>query len=62
MPERFVRFVNLLLNDTTYLLDESLSKLAQIHSTQAQMADREAWARQMPVSLSVCSELWIVTC
>ena len=27
---RFIRFVNLLLNDTTYLLDESLDKLARI--------------------------------
>ncbi|KAI0244575.1 Ubiquitin conjugation factor E4 [Massospora cicadina] len=35
----FVRLVNLLMNDTTYLLDESLSKLAEISSLQAETED-----------------------
>ncbi|KAI3636711.1 hypothetical protein MIR68_004978 [Amoeboaphelidium protococcarum] len=35
----FVRFVNLLMNDTTYLLDEGLGKLTQIHTLQLEMAD-----------------------
>ncbi|ORX94013.1 hypothetical protein K493DRAFT_315713 [Basidiobolus meristosporus CBS 931.73] len=41
--ETFVRFVNLLINDTTYLLDEGLSKLAEIHTIQKEMANTEAW-------------------
>jgi hypothetical protein len=38
-----VRFANLMINDMTYLLDESLSKLAQIHALQAEMA-AAGWA------------------
>ena len=36
--EQFIRFANLLNNDVTYLLDESLSKLAEINAIQAEMA------------------------
>ena len=36
--DAFVRFVNLLMNDTTYLLDESLTKLADIRTLQDEMA------------------------
>ncbi|KAG9010260.1 hypothetical protein FRB94_010788 [Tulasnella sp. JGI-2019a] len=39
----FVRFANLLMNDCTYLLDESLSKLSEIHAIQIEMAS-ESWA------------------
>ncbi|XP_064461145.1 ubiquitin conjugation factor E4 B-like [Ornithodoros turicata] len=31
---QFVRFVNMLMNDTTFLLDESLESLKRIHQTQ----------------------------
>lgn len=41
-PDFFIRFVALLLNDSTYLLDESLSKLSQIHNLQSQMASEGA--------------------
>ncbi|KIO02810.1 hypothetical protein M404DRAFT_27705 [Pisolithus tinctorius Marx 270] len=41
--EKFVRFVNLMINDVTYLMDESLSELTQIHNLQAEMADQAAW-------------------
>ncbi|KAK9722707.1 Ubiquitin conjugation factor E4 [Basidiobolus ranarum] len=41
--EMFVRFINLLINDTTYLLDEGLSKLSEIHTIQKEMADTVAW-------------------
>ncbi|KAI0161203.1 ubiquitin elongating factor core-domain-containing protein [Xylariaceae sp. FL1272] len=33
----FVQFVNLLLNDATYLLDEALTKLGKIHDYQKQL-------------------------
>lgn len=41
--ELFIRFVNLLMSDTTYHLDESLSKLATIHNVQQAMANQEEW-------------------
>ncbi|KAI8994147.1 ubiquitin conjugation factor E4 [Trametes punicea] len=41
--EQFVRFVNLMINDVTYLLDESLSDLAKIHEIQTEMKDRAAF-------------------
>lgn len=48
-PDFFIKFVALLLNDSTYLLDESLSKLSEIHrlqneisSTSTPSADRHA--------------------
>ncbi|KDQ11048.1 hypothetical protein BOTBODRAFT_35587 [Botryobasidium botryosum FD-172 SS1] len=42
--ETFVRFANLLMNDATYLLDESLTKLAEIHGIQTEMKDQAGWA------------------
>ncbi|KAI0043444.1 hypothetical protein FA95DRAFT_1563296 [Auriscalpium vulgare] len=41
--EKFVRFVNLMINDVTYLMDESLSDLAQIYTIQLEMEDTAAW-------------------
>ena len=32
-----------MINDVTYLMDESLSELTQIHNIQAEMDDKEAW-------------------
>lgn len=42
--DRFVRFVNLLINDTTYLLDESLSTLAKINNLTKLKENPQAWA------------------
>lgn len=42
---QFVRFVNMLMNDTTFLLDESLESLKRIHQTQEAARDAENWAR-----------------
>ncbi|KAI8058379.1 ubiquitin elongating factor core-domain-containing protein [Syncephalis plumigaleata] len=41
--DSFVQFVNLLMNDTTYLLDEALSKLSDIRNIQTEMANTTAW-------------------
>lgn len=43
--KQFVKFVNMLMNDTTFLLDESMENLKRIHETQALMMDEEAWKR-----------------
>jgi len=40
------RFINMLINDATYLLDESLKKLEEIHDTEERMGDRETWLAQ----------------
>ena len=42
---RFVRFVNMLINDSIYAVDEALSKLKEIRDVQTEMADEAAWAR-----------------
>jgi ubiquitin conjugation factor E4 B len=44
--DKFVRFVNLMMNDVTYLLDESLNDITQIHTIQTEMQDSAAWALQ----------------
>lgn len=44
--DKFVRFVNLMINDVTYLMDESLSELTQIHNIQTEMDDKETWNAQ----------------
>ncbi|KIK52087.1 hypothetical protein GYMLUDRAFT_50156 [Collybiopsis luxurians FD-317 M1] len=41
--DKFVRFVNLMINDVTYLMDESLSELSQIHEIQVEMDDKDTW-------------------
>ncbi|TNY19299.1 ubiquitin elongating factor core-domain-containing protein [Rhodotorula diobovata] len=41
--DRYVRFVNLLMNDTTYLLDDALEHLSKIVDLQRAMADTAAW-------------------
>jgi ubiquitin conjugation factor E4 B len=40
----FVRFVNYLMNDTTFLLDEVLGRLAKIHRIQTEQASQALWA------------------
>ncbi|CAH1109977.1 unnamed protein product [Psylliodes chrysocephalus] len=41
---QFVKFVNMLMNDTTFLLDESLESLKRIHEVQELISDEEKWA------------------
>ncbi|XP_068249521.1 ubiquitin conjugation factor E4 B-like [Palaemon carinicauda] len=43
--KEFVKFVNLLMNDTTFLLDESLDALKRIHEVQEEM-ERGTWSKQ----------------
>ena len=48
--KQFIRFINMMMNDTTFLLDESLSALTRIHEVQEDMADPAKWAAQNQVS------------
>ena len=42
----FVKFINMLMNDTTFLLDEALVSLKRIHEVKEDMNDKEKWNRQ----------------
>ena len=46
--KKFVRFVNMLINDSIYSMNEALTKLAHIKEMQAAMADEHTWAQQAP--------------
>ena len=41
----------MLMNDTTFLLDESLDCLKRIHEVQDEMANTEEWSKKTSVSL-----------
>ncbi|KAG6897645.1 hypothetical protein C0992_012624 [Termitomyces sp. T32_za158] len=41
--DKFVRFINLMMNDVTYLMNESFSELTQIHEIQMEMKDQVTW-------------------
>ena len=43
---QFVKFINMLMNDTTFLLDESLESLRRIHETQEAQEDTRGWEAQ----------------
>lgn len=49
--KQFVKFVNMLMNDTTFLLDESLDCLKRIHEVQDEMANTAEWNKKSPVCL-----------
>lgn len=44
--KQFVKFINMLMNDTTFLLDESLESLRRIHEVQEAMENRASWEQQ----------------
>jgi len=41
--DKFVRFVNLMINDVRFLMDETLSELTQIHDIQTEMENEAVW-------------------
>lgn len=51
--KQFVRYINMLINDTTFLLDESLESLKRIHEVQEEMRNKEQWDQLPRVSLSM---------
>lgn len=42
--DQFIRFVNMLMSDTTFHLEESLTHLAKIHSLRARKEDTQSWS------------------
>lgn len=47
----FNLYLNMLINDTTFLLDETLDTLKSIHKTQEAMKDPEGWSQQPKVKM-----------
>lgn len=43
--QHFVKFVNMLMNDTTYLLDESMTTLKSIRELQDLMDSKIEWEK-----------------
>lgn len=43
--DQFIKFVNMLMSDATFHLEESLTNLTKIHSLRAQKEDADAWGR-----------------
>lgn len=56
--KQFVRYINMLINDTTFLLDESLESLKRIHEIQEEMKNKEQWDQLPRVCLTVSTFLW----
>lgn len=46
--EGFVVFINRLMNDVTYLLDDALEKLLELHRKQQEMDDTATWSERSP--------------
>jgi len=56
-PHEFKRFVSMLINDTTYLLDESLVALKKIHDMQELMNNASEWGKLSTESQQVIGGL-----
>lgn len=59
--KQFVRYINMLINDTTFLLDESLESLKRIHEIQEEMKNKEHWDLLPRVSAQSCGVLCLFT-
>lgn len=58
--KQFVRYINMLINDTTFLLDESLESLKRIHEVQEEMKNKEQWDQLPRVSTYCITTLPII--
>lgn len=56
----FIRFVNMLINDTTFLLDESLNCLKSINEVQQLMKNRSEWEALSRVSVLILPFLFLL--
>ena len=45
-PKLYVRFVNMMINDSQYLLQEALEALPEVRDIELKMADQDAWQAQ----------------
>ncbi|KAI7965561.1 hypothetical protein MJO29_001309 [Puccinia striiformis f. sp. tritici] len=61
LTESFIRFANLLMNDVTYLLDDTLGQLQEAHRIESMMADEEAW-QKLPESERKEEEAKLLSC
>jgi ubiquitin conjugation factor E4 B len=44
----YLNFLNFLINDSIYLLDESLNKILELKEIEAEMANTVEWERRPP--------------
>ena len=44
-PKLYVRFVNMMINDSQHLLQEALEALPEVRDIESKMADQESWQR-----------------
>lgn len=42
----YLKFLNLLINDSIFLLDESLKKIPELKEMETQLADTTMWSRR----------------
>lgn len=45
-PKLYIRFVNMMINDSQHLLQEALEALPEVRDIESKMADQESWKRQ----------------
>ena len=53
----FVRFLNMAINDVTYLLDESLQLLRKIHDIETEMDNKTEW-EATPMVVARWNDVW----
>lgn len=58
--DNFTRFINMLINDTTFLLDESIDTLKNIHDTQELLANKVEW-EQLPREIRTSRQRQLAT-
>ena len=47
----YIKFVNMMINDSHYLLDEVLQTLPEIREVEAEIENRQHWMQLDPVIL-----------
>ena len=45
-PKLYIRFVNMMINDSQHLLQEALEALPEVRDIESRMADQESWKRE----------------
>ena len=59
--QQFVKFVNMLMNDTTFLLDESMDTLKSIRELQELRENKAEWDKLTQVALLSSNKYIIIT-
>lgn len=60
--KQFVRFINMIINDATFLLDESLESLKRIHEVQNLIENKSEWTQMSQVNYIFKFILYLFSC